>query len=71
MPTAGSSSRSSAPSLFDLAARSLTHANAFTLSDDQQAVLGQVHQLLAESSGQRAVVVVTGSAGSGPRVPSR
>lgn len=65
MPTAGSPSRSSAPSLFDLAARSLTQADAFTLSDDQQAALGQVHQLLAESSGQRAVVLVSGSAGSG------
>ncbi len=64
MPTAGSPSRSAAPSLFDVAARSLTHPDAFALSEDQQAVLGQVHRLLAADDGQ-AAVVVTGAAGSG------
>jgi hypothetical protein len=64
MPTAGSPARSAAPSLFDLAARSLTHPDVFTLSEDQRAVVGHVHRLLADS-GARTAVVVTGSAGSG------
>ena len=64
MPTAGSPSRSAAPSLFDVAARSLTHPDAFALSEDQQAVLGKVHRLLADDDGP-AAVVVTGAAGSG------
>ncbi|MEV6906002.1 DNA/RNA helicase domain-containing protein [Amycolatopsis sp. NPDC051071] len=65
MPTAGSPSHSAAPTLFDLAARSLTHANVFALSDDQQAVLGHVRRCLADENGPRAVVVVAGAAGTG------
>lgn len=66
MPTAGPPSRSAAPTLFDLAARSLTHTDAFALSQDQQAVLRHVHRVLAdEGGGQRAAVVVAGTAGSG------
>ncbi|WP_410658341.1 DNA/RNA helicase domain-containing protein [Amycolatopsis sp. lyj-112] len=65
MPTAGSPSRSAAPILFDLAARSLTHADVFALSDDQQAVLGHVRRCLADEDGPKTVVVVAGAAGTG------
>ncbi|MEU3622557.1 hypothetical protein BS329_03610 [Amycolatopsis coloradensis] len=66
MPTAGSPSRSAAPTLFDLAARSLTHADAFALSDDQRTVLDHVRRCLAGEDGVRAVVVVVaGAAGTG------
>ncbi|MFC3450785.1 DNA/RNA helicase domain-containing protein [Amycolatopsis speibonae] len=63
--TAGSPSRSAAPTLFDLAARTLTHADAFALSADQQVVLDRVRQCLADEDGPRAVVVVAGAAGTG------
>ncbi|UUV28592.1 DUF2075 domain-containing protein [Amycolatopsis roodepoortensis] len=65
MPTAGSPSRSAAPTLFDLAARSITHADVFGLDGDQQAVLDHVRRCLADESGPRAVVVVAGGAGTG------
>ncbi len=65
MPTAGSPSHSAAPTLFDLAARSLTHPDVFALADDQQAVLDHVRRCLADEHGPRAVVVVAGAAGTG------
>ncbi|WP_232376417.1 hypothetical protein [Amycolatopsis aidingensis] len=65
MPTAGSPSHSAAHSLFDVAARSLTHADVFALSEDQQAALGHARQLLAAEAGGHAALVVTGGAGSG------
>ncbi|MFE6611561.1 DNA/RNA helicase domain-containing protein [Amycolatopsis sp. NPDC057786] len=65
MPTAGSPSRPAAPTLFDLAARSLTHVDVFALSDDQETVLDHVRRCLADEDGPRAVVVVAGAAGTG------
>ncbi|MEU3767938.1 DNA/RNA helicase domain-containing protein [Amycolatopsis keratiniphila] len=65
MPTTGSSSRSAAPTLFDLAARALTHADVFALADDQRAVLDHVRQGLADQGDTRAVAVVAGAAGTG------
>ncbi|MFD5089878.1 DNA/RNA helicase domain-containing protein [Amycolatopsis thailandensis] len=65
MPTAGFPSRSATPTLFDLAARSLTHAGVFALADDQQAVLDRVRRCLADKDGVRAAVVVAGAAGTG------
>ncbi|MFI9452495.1 DNA/RNA helicase domain-containing protein [Amycolatopsis sp. NPDC052450] len=65
MPSAGSPSRPAAPTLFDLAARSLTHADVFGLDRDQQAVLDHVRRYLADEDGPRAVVVVAGAAGTG------
>ncbi|ANN21119.1 hypothetical protein SD37_39735 [Amycolatopsis orientalis] len=65
MPTAGSPSRPAAPTLFDLAARSLTHVDVFALSDDQETVLDHVRRCLADEAGPRAVVVVAGAAGTG------
>ncbi|WP_083649947.1 DNA/RNA helicase domain-containing protein [Amycolatopsis sp. CB00013] len=65
MPTTGSSSRSAAPTLFDLAARALTHADVLALTDDQRAVLHHVRQGLADQGDTRAVVVVAGAAGTG------
>ncbi|MFI7122677.1 DNA/RNA helicase domain-containing protein [Amycolatopsis sp. NPDC049868] len=65
MSNAGTPSRSAAPTLFDLAARSLTHADVFAPSDDQRAVLGQVRQLLADEDRRTAVVMVAGAAGTG------
>ncbi len=64
MPTAASPLRSVAPTLFDLAARSLLHPDVFTLADDQQAVLDRVRRCLADEDGARAVVV-SGAAGTG------
>ncbi|MBB5856429.1 DNA/RNA helicase domain-containing protein [Amycolatopsis umgeniensis] len=54
-----------APTLFDLAARTLTHPDVFALADDQQAVLDRVQLCLADKDGARAVVVVAGAAGTG------
>ncbi|OXM44503.1 DNA/RNA helicase domain-containing protein [Amycolatopsis alba] len=65
MPTAGSPARSAAPTLFDLASLSLTHADVFALSGDQRAVLDRVRRCLADEDGPRAVVVVAGAAGTG------
>ncbi|SFB53304.1 hypothetical protein SAMN05216266_11714 [Amycolatopsis marina] len=65
MPTAGSPSPSAAHSLFDAAAPSLTDAEVFTLSEDQQAVCDHVRQLLAAPSGSTTALVVTGGAGTG------
>ncbi|SDU53584.1 DNA/RNA helicase domain-containing protein [Amycolatopsis keratiniphila] len=65
MPTTGSSSRSAAPTLFDLAARALTPADVFALADDQRAVLDHVRQCLADQGDTRVVAVVAGAAGTG------
>ncbi|MGW4826281.1 DNA/RNA helicase domain-containing protein [Amycolatopsis japonica] len=54
-----------APALFDVAARSLTRSDVFTLSGDQQTVLDHVRRSLADEDGPRVVMVVAGTAGTG------
>lgn len=57
----------SGPALFDAAARTITHADAFTPSEDQAAVLDLVRRLLTEPAYERGknAVVITGGTGSG------